>query len=146
MTDCPIHPKAQVRHTAVVIEWGSNAVMVQHFCPEGYDQDSCEGRGHQWLEEALDEKAVLAKVGLNPPARWAERLRDCQEEAKQLMFDRDHWRNRARSLTMVADEAWRLLDTGVAHGPDAMKAMVMLQDALIAYDENYRPMPKRGGA
>lgn len=64
MTECALHPKAKVRHTAVLIEWGTNAVMVQHYCPEGYDQDPCEGRGHQWLEDAKDEKAVLAKVGL----------------------------------------------------------------------------------
>lgn len=56
MTACAnqAHAGFKVVHKGVYVDWRSKKVVVHHLC---------EG-GHDWYEEAQDEAAVLAKVGL----------------------------------------------------------------------------------
>ncbi|HEY9015703.1 MAG TPA: hypothetical protein VIM84_11640, partial [Gemmatimonadales bacterium] len=54
----------EAQHTAVVlrVRWngGPLEVLVEHECMEW----GCTRRGERWLEEARDEAAVLAHVGI----------------------------------------------------------------------------------
>lgn len=64
--------------------------------------------------------------------RWEHRLWDCQQQAAQLVADRDR-------LIAAIDKAWRLLDTGDAYGKDATAAMLMLQEAVEGCKAPWRP-------
>lgn len=73
MTACPSCRKPG-RHVAVRIPWtAAGRVQVEHVC-ETY---GCKGRLVPWLEDAVDELAVLAKV---LPRRQGVNVtvRDCQ--------------------------------------------------------------------